>query len=88
MTAAPPSPDAIATDPIALADQWRGDSERMQRLKDGLRWIAHTQATADTGLLGENWIVRDNQVKTITAIPQLWQHALFYLAAIEVHGPA
>ncbi|MBJ7521992.1 MAG: hypothetical protein JHC84_19990 [Solirubrobacteraceae bacterium] len=73
---------------IALADQWRGDPAKMQRLKDGLHWIAHTQATADTGLLGENWIVRDNQVKTITAIPQLWQHALFYLAAIEVHGPA
>ncbi len=73
---------------IALADQWRGDPERMQRLKDGLHWIAHTQATADTGLLGENWIVRDGRVKTITAIPQLWQHALFYLAAIEVHGPA
>lgn len=73
---------------IALADQWRGDPAKMQRLKDGLHWIAHTQATADTGLLGENWIVRDNKVKTITAIPQLWQHALFYLAAIEVHGAA
>lgn len=73
---------------LALADQWRGDAARMAQLADGLRWIAHTQATADTGLLGENWIVRDGRVKTITAIPQLWQHALFYLAALEVHGEA
>lgn len=71
---------------LALADQWRGDEQRMQRLKDGLRWIAHVQATQDMGLLGENWIVRDGRVRTITAIPQLWQHALFYLAALEVHG--
>lgn len=73
---------------LALAGQWRGDPERMARLERGLRWIAHVQATADTGLLGENWIVRDGRVRTITAIPQLWQHALFYLAALEVHGAA
>ncbi len=73
---------------IALADQWRGDPAKMDRLKRGLHWIATTQATADTGLLGENWIVRDGSVKTITAIPQLWQHALFYLASLEVYGAA
>ncbi|MBJ7332534.1 MAG: hypothetical protein JHC95_21745 [Solirubrobacteraceae bacterium] len=73
---------------LALAGQWRGDAERMAGLERALRWIAHVQATADTGLLGENWIVRDGRVRTITAIPQIWQHALFYLAALEVHGEA
>lgn len=58
----------------------------LPELRRGLRWIAHVQATAGTGHLGENWRVRDGRVQTITAVPQLWEHALFYLAALEVYG--
>ncbi len=48
--------------------------------------LAHVQATPGTGLIGENWRVRDGKVETITATPQLWEHALFYLASLEVYG--
>lgn len=64
----------------------REDPAMLPDLRRGLRWIAHVQATPGTGLIGENWRVRDGKVETITATPQLWEHALFYLASLEVYG--
>lgn len=74
-------------DLIALARYWRvHDPGRLALVRRGLRWIAHVEATPDTHVLGETWRVFDGQVITTTAMPQLWEHTLFYLATLDTFG--
>jgi hypothetical protein len=40
----------------------------------------------ETGLLGEIWVRRPEGIYPGEAQPQLWNHALFYLTALEVFG--
>lgn len=72
---------------IALARVYRAtDPAKLARVRAGLEWIAHVQATPDTGILGETWKVKDGRVLTYTATPHLWEHTLFYLAALDAYG--
>ena len=72
---------------IALARFWRrGDPAKLARVRRGIAWIAHVEATPDTHVLGETWRVARGRVLTCTATPHLWEHTLFYLAMLETYG--
>ena len=75
---------------LSLAELTHSDPAAgyLDRVKQGLHWIAYTEATPDTGLLGETWFV-DTQTQTVitnTGIPHLWEHSLFYLTALSAYG--
>ena len=43
--------------------------------------------TTSTGLLGESWeTLKDGRFQPVQDMPHVWEHALFYLAALEIHG--
>lgn len=71
--------------PNAMA--WNDDPERMADVRDGLHWIAHRHATPDTHVMGEVWLVEDNEVKTTVSQPHTWEQVLFYLASLAMHPP-
>ena len=72
---------------IALARFWRrSDPAKLARVRRGIDWIAHVEATPDTHVLGETWRVARGRVLTYTATPHLWEHTLFYLAMLETYG--
>lgn len=72
---------------IALARFWRrNDPAKLARVRRGIDWIAHVEATPDTHVLGETWRVARGRVLTYTATPHLWEHTLFYLAMLETYG--
>lgn len=71
--------------PNAMA--WNDDPEKMADVREGLRWIAHRHATPDTHVMGEVWLVEDNEVKTTVSQPHTWEQVLFYLASLETHPP-
>lgn len=69
-----------------LAHFWKDRPEKMDRVKRGLDWTAHAPITP-TGLLGEVWTTTSaGKVIPTQGQPQLWHHALFYLAALEAWG--
>ena len=71
--------------PNAMA--WKDDPEKMDKLREGLRWIATRHATPDTHVMGEVWLVEDGEVKTTVSQPHAWEQVLFYLASLELHPP-
>lgn len=73
---------------LALAKAWRGDEDKMERVRDGLRWVAHEHATDDTRVMGEIWRVVDDEVITAISQPHAWTQVLFYYAALEAWPPA
>ena len=72
---------------MALALVYRHtDPSKLRRVRAGLRWIAHVEATPGTGLMGESWKVEAGRVLTVTAMPHLWEHTLFYVSALRIDG--
>ncbi|MFC4359146.1 hypothetical protein ACFO0N_14460 [Halobium salinum] len=73
---------------VALAKAWRDDPERMARVCEGVRWIAHEHATSDTHVLGEGWLLEDGDVVSVVSQPHTFTGLLFYYAALEAFPPA
>ncbi|SDM63178.1 hypothetical protein SAMN04487949_2332 [Halogranum gelatinilyticum] len=73
---------------IALATGWADDPEKMTRVRDGVRWIAHNHATPDTHVLGEAWIREDGRVLTAVSQPHTFTQLLFYYASLLAFPPA
>lgn len=71
---------------LALGKIWAGDQQRLARVRTGLEWMAHVQATPGTGVLGESWTVRNGRVVTKISQPHVWEQILFYLASLEAYG--
>jgi hypothetical protein len=72
---------------IALARAWRGRPE-FDRVRDGIRWVAHQHATADTHVLGEAWVRRGEKVAAAVSQPHTFTGLLFYHASLEAFPPA
>jgi hypothetical protein len=72
---------------IPNAMVWKDDPEKMDRLREGLRWLASRHATPDTHVMGEVWLVENGEVKTTVSQPHAWEQVLFYLASLELHPP-
>ena len=71
---------------IAQALESLGPQASVEALvKQGLQWEAAVPITG-TGLLGEIWLTVDGKIVPAQGQPQLWHHALFYLAALEAFG--
>lgn len=71
---------------VAMAFARRSAPAKLARVRRGIDWIAHVEATPDTHVLGETWRVARGRVLTYTATPHLWEHTLFYLAMLETYG--
>jgi hypothetical protein len=72
---------------VALAKAWRDDPARLERVREGVRWIAHEHATPDTGVLGEGWLLEDGEVVSVVSQPHTFTGLLFYYAALEAFPP-
>lgn len=72
---------------IALARAWRGRPE-FERVRAGVRWVAHEHATPDTHVLGEAWVRRDGRVRSAVSQPHTFTGLLFYYASLEAFPPA
>jgi GH15 family glucan-1,4-alpha-glucosidase len=70
---------------LILAHYWKDRPEKLALVKQGLQWEATVPITR-TGLLGEIWLTVDGKIVPAQGQPQLWHHALFYLAALEAFG--
>ncbi|SFR65029.1 hypothetical protein [Halogeometricum limi] len=73
---------------IALSKAWADDPVRLERVRDGVRWVAHEHATFDTHVLGEAWIRHDGDVVAAVCQPHTFTGLLFYYAALEAFGTA
>jgi len=71
---------------IGLAKAWKG-TEKMDRVKRGLKWVADKHATPDTHVMGEAWLRWDGEVITQVSQPHAWEQVLFYMAALETYPP-
>ena len=71
---------------LILAKFWKDRPEKLELVKQGLKWEATVPSTPDTRILGEVWLNLGGQIVPGEAQPQLWHHALFYLAALEAFG--
>jgi len=72
---------------LVLARAWHDDPDRLARIRDGIRWVAHEHATANTNIMGEVWIRDGNRVVTSVSQPHTWAQLLFYYAALEAFPP-
>ncbi|MFB6347563.1 MAG: hypothetical protein ABEK50_17745 [bacterium] len=70
---------------LSGAKAWKYDSDKMDRVENGLKWVAERWATDDTHIMGEVWMVQDGEVVTTVSQPHAWEQALFYLAAVEAY---
>jgi hypothetical protein len=73
---------------IALARAWRDDPDRLERVRRGVRWVAHEHATQDTHVMGEVWMQHGDEIVTTVSQPHTWAQLLFYFAALEAFPPA
>ena|GEM_PF-2424216 len=77
-------------DILSLAHMWTDNEVNENRLKKSIEWWAEGIASEDTNQFGEfhyqtrkeNELVWKNKI----AIPHVWNHALFYSAAMKVYG--
>ena len=72
---------------LALAEAWQSPStEQRAELRRRLRYMA-TSLTTPTGLFGEAWKrYASGSPLAVEDMPHVWEHCLFYLAAIAVDG--
>jgi hypothetical protein len=64
----------------------RRDPAELAQLREPLAYMAQS-LTTPTGLLGESWIRReDGRPLPVQDMPHVWEHALFYLAAVKIYG--
>ena len=58
----------------------------MAQLRPPLAYMARALTTR-TGLFGESWIRdRNGRPLPVQDMPHVWEHALFYLAALKIDG--
>jgi hypothetical protein len=72
---------------LGLAHAWRPlRGARRRALKRVLRFMARTLTTR-TGLLGESWErLASGRTIAVQDQPHVWEHALFYLSALQIEG--
>jgi hypothetical protein len=69
---------------LAYADQ--GNPAALARLRVTLAYMARVLTTR-TGLFGESWErLASGRVQPVQDMPHVWEHALFYMAALEIDG--
>jgi GH15 family glucan-1,4-alpha-glucosidase len=62
------------------------DRRTLRRLRGTLAYMARA-LTTPTGLFGESWTrVAHRRPLPVQDMPHVWEHALFYLAALKLHG--
>ena len=74
---------------VGNAYAWAGQPAKLKRVKRALRWVASVPTTNSTGLLGEAWMSyprESSPVVTMVSQPHVWNHAMFYLAALRAYG--
>jgi hypothetical protein len=72
---------------VALAKAWKDDDDLLEKVRDGIDWVAHEHAR-ESGIIGEFWMNDGGEVVSINAQPHTWEQTLFYLAALEAYPPA
>jgi GH15 family glucan-1,4-alpha-glucosidase len=71
---------------LGLAYAYQGDHAALARLRRTLAYMA-ADLTTSTGLFGESWErLRSGRLQPVQDMPHVWEHALFYLAALEIDG--
>ena len=71
---------------LGLAYAWSPlSSARKRMLNSVLRYMA-SRLTTETGLFGESWKRFNGRPLAGQAQPHVWEHALFYLAAVKING--
>ena len=77
-------------DILSLALMWTDNEVKENRLKESLEWWPEGIASEDTHQFGEFFYLAngDNELvwKNKTAVPHVWNHALFYSTAMTVYG--
>jgi GH15 family glucan-1,4-alpha-glucosidase len=63
----------------------RRDPAELARLRGPLGYMARALTTR-TGLFGESWIRIAGHPRPVQDMPHVWEHALFYLAALKIDG--
>ena len=74
---------------LGNAHAWQNKPAKMRQVRKALRWVATSTTTGATGLLGDDWMryPRDtSRIVTMSGQPHVWNHAMFYLAAIKAYG--
>ena len=72
---------------LGLAVAGHGNSSALARLRGPLAFMAQ-KLTTPTGLLGESWKkLAGGRIIPVQDMPHVWEHALFYLAALAIDGP-
>jgi hypothetical protein len=70
---------------LGLAYARRNPAELAQ-LREPLAYMAQA-LTTPTGLFGESWIrLANGHPLPVQDMPHVWEHALFYLAALRIDG--
>ncbi len=71
---------------LALAHAWsRPTPTQAALLRSTLSYIA-ARLTTPTGLLGEAWERFGGVPRPVEDMPHVWEHSLFYLAALQIDG--
>lgn len=71
---------------LAIADVWgQSHPEKLEKVQQGLEWIANVNVTDGTYLTGESWYMKDGKVTTAVAMPHVWGMSLFYLASLKAY---
>jgi hypothetical protein len=64
----------------------RRDRSELTHLRQTLSYMARV-LTTPTGLFGESWIrLKDGKPIPVQDMPHVWEHTLFYLAALKIDG--
>lgn len=83
----------VAEKLLACALAWRGEPEKLERVRSALRVMAREVVTPGTGHLGEVTLVGDfagdgkRGFQNRTSIPHLWEGTLLYLAFAAAYSP-
>lgn len=72
---------------IPLAKAWKDDSDKLSKVRDGIKWVAKRHATPDTHIMGEVWRREEGEIISIVSQPHCWEQILFYMAALEAYPP-
>jgi len=71
---------------LTLARAWRG-TDRMNKVREGIRWVATQHATSDTQVMGEFWLRDGEEILTSVSQPHVWSQLLCYYASLEAFPP-
>lgn len=74
---------------LGNAYAWKGRERKIRAVKKALRWVASATTTRSTALLGDDWMrypSESSPIVTMSGQPNIWSHAMFYLAALKAYG--